>query len=76
MHDSQFFVQFISSTVVCILVLKPKVYMFMVLSGFFLLFTVVFNYTQTLTNIAVSQSLFLGLDICDYDLMCQHLAKL
>lgn len=56
--------------------LKPKAYMLIVLSGCFLLFTVVYNYTETLTNIAVLWSLFLGSDICDYDLICQHLAKL
>lgn len=59
-----------------ILFLKTNVYMFIVLSGCFLLFTVVYNHTQTLINKAVSQGLFLGSDICDDDLMCQHLAKL
>lgn len=35
---------------VYILFWKPKVYMLVILSGCFLLFTVVCNYTQTLTN--------------------------
>lgn len=61
-------VQFVSSSVVYILFQKPKVYMFILLSGSFLLFTVVYNYTQTDKSNSVVESIF-WVRHCDYDLM-------